>query len=88
MNKQSISYLRAYINRYPTLDNLRYITKILNYLYYEYPDIRQIFDQFNYIYNNFDWPDNSFECVASVLCDSHIYNNWLPFSFIHNFNAF
>ena len=44
MNKQSISYLRAYINKYPTLDNLRYITKILNYLYYEFPDIRQIPD--------------------------------------------
>lgn len=44
MNKQSISYLRAYINRYPTLDNLKYITKILNYLYHEFPDIRQIPD--------------------------------------------
>ena len=44
MNKQSISYLRTYINRYPTLDNLKYITKILNYLYYEFPDIRQIPD--------------------------------------------
>lgn len=44
MNKRSISYLRTYINRYPTLDNLRYITKILNYLYYKFPDIRQIPD--------------------------------------------
>ena len=44
MNKQSISYLRTYINRYPTLDNLKYITKILNYLYYEFPDIRQMHD--------------------------------------------
>ena len=44
MNKQSISYLRTYINRYPTLDNIKYITKILNYLYYEFPDIRQIPD--------------------------------------------
>ena len=44
MNKKSISYLRTYINRYPTLDNLRYITKILNYLYYKFPDIRQIPD--------------------------------------------
>ena len=44
MNIKSISYLRTYINRYPTLDNLKYITGILNYLYHEFPDIRQITD--------------------------------------------
>lgn len=44
MNKQSISYLRTYINKYPTLANLKYITRILNCLYFQFPDISQITD--------------------------------------------
>lgn len=44
MNKKSISYLRSYINKYPTLDNIKHITKILNYLYTEFPDVKQICD--------------------------------------------
>ena len=44
MNKNSISYIRTYINKYPTLGNIKYIKKVLNYLYGEFPDIHQIVD--------------------------------------------
>ena len=44
MNKKSISYLRSHINKYPTLDNIKHITKILNYLYTEFPDVKQTCD--------------------------------------------
>ena len=41
MNKNSISYLRSYIDKHR---NIKHITKILNYLYTGFPDVKQICD--------------------------------------------